>query len=153
MVRDESRICSYYFLPQESVRSRISRVFEKGAHYCFLSADKSQKFSLCFFSLFFFIWCLSCFCSPSIFHQVEASVSQEPNFKAVTPLRSTLGPAAESSQEAHGSDLQVKASAGFCGRQVLHVHYREQVWVLALEDEVCLMPASIFDLKMKMTQI
>lgn len=35
----------------------------------------------------------------------------------------------------------------FWWRQVEHVHYGEQVGVLGLEDEVGLMPAAIFDLK------
>lgn len=63
-----------------------------------------------------------------------------------------MGPTVEPSQEAHRFDLQVKPRSGCRGRQVVHVHYRKQVWVLTLEDEVCLMPASVFNLKIKITQ-
>lgn len=49
-------------------------------------------------------------------------------------------------QEAHRSNLEVKAGIRL-SRQVEDVHYGEEVWVLALEDETRHMPAAIFPLE------
>lgn len=49
--------------------------------------------------------------------------------------------------EAHRSHLQVIIEACFFVRQVQHIDYRQDVGLLCLEKELCLMPPTIFHLK------